>query len=89
MKCPKCGSEVFYGNQAIRGTITVVCKIVDGKGIFVRNPSPDGSMDTSGLTGGDPEGPFMCIKCGMEVTCGYVRQMASPDDPDWPENQGS
>jgi len=46
MKCLKCGGKEFMGNQSVRGTISV---IVDCYGGFIRNPTPDGEMETNGL----------------------------------------
>ena len=64
MKCPNCGNFEFYAEQSISGTVAV---IVDSDGNFIRNPTPDGEMDTSGLDCDDPHGPFTCTKCDTEV----------------------
>jgi hypothetical protein len=65
MKCLKCGGEEFMANQAVRGTVSVV---VDSFGSFLRNPTPDGEMETNGLDFDEPEGPFECIKCETPIT---------------------
>ena len=60
MKCKNCGGEEFLANQAVRGTVSV---IVCGDGNFIRNPTPDGNMETNGLDCDEPHGPFECVKC--------------------------
>lgn len=66
-KCQKCGHDEFYAKQPTRGTIAVV---VDENGKFKRNLHR-GTRDAKWipkreLTYGEPEKPFLCLKCGAE-----------------------
>jgi ribosomal protein S27AE len=63
--CPKCGSGDFLASQPCRGTITAVVEVDENnKALFIRNPTPDGMADTSGLDFDNPEPPYTCFKCG-------------------------
>ncbi len=67
-KCPKCGCEEFEAIQAVRGGVPVIARLDhQGNAFFVRNPTDDGLMDTSGLDCDSPVGPFICVKCGHEL----------------------
>jgi hypothetical protein len=67
-KCPKCGCEEFHASQAVRGGVPVIARVdQQGNTSFVRNPTDDGLMDTSGLDCDAPAGPFVCVKCGQKL----------------------
>ena len=67
-KCAKCGCEEFHASQAVRGCVPVIARVDhQGNAFFVRNPTDDGEIDTSGLDCDAPDGPFICVKCGHEL----------------------
>ena len=66
--CPHCEGQEFYASQRCRGSLTVIVAVKEQGGtVFQRNPTEDGSPDTSELEFDNPEGPFTCITCGHEL----------------------
>lgn len=61
MKCPKCGSDRFYGHQVLRADV-----IVDENGEFLENP--ECGLEAAIYDSGNPYGPFTCVKCGAEYS---------------------
>ena len=66
--CPKCGCKEFQAQQACRGTLTVITTLDEkGAAYFSRNCGPKDTINLDELDFDDPEGPFVCVKCGRTL----------------------